>query len=55
MEDLPSIPDYDRGKLWSRMIVDNQKSTTIQTLLSLMKYELSLMTLLSFLIGAQQV
>ena len=55
MEDLLPIPDYDRGKLWSRMIVNHRKSTTFRTLLLLMKNELALMTLLSFLIGATQV
>ncbi|RPA89809.1 hypothetical protein L873DRAFT_1831877 [Choiromyces venosus 120613-1] len=54
VEDLLSVPDYDRGKLWSRMIVNHQRSNTFWTLLSLMKYELSLMTLFSFLIGATQ-
>ena len=55
VEDLLPIPDYDSGKLWSRMIVHQQKSTPFWTLLLLMKYELSFMTLLSFLIGAQRV
>ncbi|KAG0635925.1 hypothetical protein HOY80DRAFT_892204 [Tuber brumale] len=54
VEDLPPIPDYDRGKLWGKMIANHQRSTTFWTLLSLMKYELSLMTLFSFLIGATQ-
>ncbi|PWW78291.1 P-loop containing nucleoside triphosphate hydrolase protein [Tuber magnatum] len=54
VEDLLPIPDYDRGKLWSRMIANHRRSTTFWTLLSLMKYELFLMTLFSFLIGATQ-
>lgn len=55
VEDLLPIPDYDSGKLWSGMMVDQRKSAPFRTLLLLMKYGLSFMTLLSFLIGAQQV
>ena len=53
-EDLPSIPDYDRGRLWAQKIIKDQKKSTIWTLLSLMRYDLCIMTIASFFIGASK-
>lgn len=53
-EDLPPIPDYDRGKLWAQKILKNQKKSTLRTLVSLMRYDLCFMIMASFSIGASK-
>lgn len=53
-EDLPSIPDYDRGKLWAQKILKDQKKSTLRTLISLMRYDICFMTMTSFSIGASK-
>lgn len=53
-EDLPEFPDYDRGKLWAKKIMQNQKKTTLRTLISLMRYDLGFMIISSLSIGASK-
>ena len=53
-EDLPPIPDYDRGKLWAQKILKDQKKSTLRTLLSLMRIDLCYMVLAGFGIGASK-
>ena len=53
-EDLPPIPDYDRGKLWAQKILKDQKKSTLRTLLSLMKTDICLMVFAGFGIGASK-
>ena len=53
-EDLPPIPDYDRGKLWAQKILKDQKKSTLRTLISLMRYDICFMTMTSFSIGASR-
>lgn len=55
VEDLPNVPDYNRGKLWNVKINRHRKSSTFWTLMSLTKYELLFMTFCSILIGALKV
>lgn len=53
-EDLPPIPDYDRGKLWAQKILKDQRKSTLRTLISLMRYDLCFMVIASFSIGASK-
>lgn len=53
-EDLPPIPDYDRGKLWAQKILKDQKKSTLWTLLSLMRTDICYMVFASFGVGASK-
>ena len=55
VNDFPPLPDYDRGRLWSKKYDKYKKSTTLKTLFSLFRIDFLYMSLFSFAIGVLQV
>lgn len=53
-EDLPSLPDYDRARLWSKKVENNKRATTFKTFFACMRWDVLYMTICSFLIGVVQ-
>ncbi|ODQ52786.1 hypothetical protein SAICODRAFT_80947 [Saitoella complicata NRRL Y-17804] len=43
VDDLPPLPDYDRAKLWREKTLKNKKSSTLMTVLSLMRVDIAWM------------
>lgn len=51
IKDLPNVPDYDRGKLWTIKLKNNDRGSSMKTLISVMRYDLMFMVSAAFMMG----